>query len=183
MKTQCANCTNLPRPLKLSDPFHIHRVTRPGRVQSQRKQLVSTKDLLGARHFTGIISINPGKRMANVDIFTIFQMMKLRLRRGHPSSRWQSWDLNPRKCHQPRRTHLQSSLSSSLNTRLWSHSLLTSSGSESLNSQPSPVQLIKDWQDLSVSNSRRNCHSWIGPLPGDTSHRESLHQTLHTLSN
>lgn len=24
---------------------------------------------------------------------------------------------------------------------------------------------MNDWQDLSVSNSRRNCHSWIGPLP------------------
>lgn len=53
-------------------------------------------------------------------------------------------------------------------------SFLTSSGSESLNSQPSPVQLMKDWQDLSVSNSRRNCHSWIGPLPGSTRHGESL---------
>lgn len=42
---------------------------------------------------------------------------------------------------------------------------LTSSGSESLNSQPSPVQLMKDWQDLSVSSSRRNCHSWMGPVP------------------
>lgn len=51
-----------------------------------------------------------------------------------------------------------------------SYSFLTSSGSESLNSQPSPVQLMKDWQDLSVSNSRRNCHSWIGPLPGSTRH-------------
>lgn len=54
------------------------------------------------------------------------------------------------------------------------YSFLTSSGSESLNSQPSPVQLMKDWQDLSVSNSRRNCHSWIGPLPGSTRHEESL---------
>lgn len=43
----------------------------------------------------------------------------------------------------------------------------TSSGSESLNSHPSPVQLMNDWQDLSESNSRRNCHSWIGPLPGE----------------
>ena len=24
---------------------------------------------------------------------------------------------------------------------------------------------MKGWQDLSDSNSRRNCHSWIGPLP------------------
>lgn len=55
-----------------------------------------------------------------------------------------------------------------------SYSFLTSSGSESLNSQPSPVQLMKDWQDLSVSNSRRNCHSWIGPLPGSTRHEKSL---------
>lgn len=95
----------------MSAPFHIHRATRPGRAQSERKQLVSTEGLLGARHFIGIISINPGKQMANVDIFTIFQMMKLRLTRGHPSSRWQSWDLDPRKCHRPPRTHLQRSLS------------------------------------------------------------------------
>ena len=83
----------------------------------------------------------------------------------------------------PHTTHPQSSLSPSLDTTLSSHSLLTSSGSESLNSQPSPVQLMKDWQDLSVSNSRRNCHSWIGPLPGDTSHSESLSQMCHTLSS
>lgn len=43
--------------------------------------------------------------------------------------------------------------------------LHTSSGSDSLNSQPSPVQLMKDWQDLSVSSSSRNCQSWMGPLP------------------
>ena len=36
-----------------------------------------------------------------------------------------------------------------------------------MNSHPSPVQLMNDWQDLSESNSRRNCHSWIGPLPGE----------------
>ncbi len=41
----------------------------------------------------------------------------------------------------------------------------TSSGSESLNSQSSPVQEMKAWQDLSVSSSRRNCQSWMGPLP------------------
>lgn len=51
---------------------------------------------------------------------------------------------------------------------------LTSSGSESLNSQPSPVQLMKDWHDLSVSSSRRNCHSWIGPLPAEQRGREAL---------
>lgn len=49
---------------------------------------------------------------------------------------------------------------------------LTSSGSESLNSQPSPVQLMKDWQDLSVSSSRRNCHSWMGPLPEEQMGKE-----------
>lgn len=43
----------------------------------------------------------------------------------------------------------------------------TSSGSASLNSHPSPVQLMNDWHDLSDSNSRRNCHSWMGPLPGE----------------
>ena len=26
---------------------------------------------------------------------------------------------------------------------------------------------MNDWQDLSESNSRRNCHSWMGPLPGE----------------
>lgn len=41
----------------------------------------------------------------------------------------------------------------------------TSSGSASLNSHPSPVQLMKDWHDLSESSSSRNCHSWMGPLP------------------
>lgn len=44
---------------------------------------------------------------------------------------------------------------------------LTSSGSESLNSQPSPVQLMNDWHDLSVRSSSKNCHSWMGPLPTD----------------
>ncbi len=43
--------------------------------------------------------------------------------------------------------------------------LLTSSGSVSLNSQPSPVQLMMLWQLVSVSSSSRNCHSWMGPLP------------------
>ena len=106
----------------------------------------------------------------------VFQMTQLRLRGGPPSSKWQSWDSNPRKHH-------QAPYNPSLDTTLSSHSILTSSGSESLNSQPSPVQLMKDWQDLSVSNSRRNCHSWIGPLPGDTSHGESLHKMRHTLSS
>ena len=41
----------------------------------------------------------------------------------------------------------------------------TSSGSDSLNSQPSPVQEIKLWHDLSVNNSSKNCHNWIGPDP------------------
>uniref|UniRef100_A0A182Q8T5 Uncharacterized protein n=1 Tax=Anopheles farauti TaxID=69004 RepID=A0A182Q8T5_9DIPT len=36
---------------------------------------------------------------------------------------------------------------------------LTSSGSVSLNSHSSPVQEMKLWQVLSVSNSSRNCHS------------------------
>ena len=26
---------------------------------------------------------------------------------------------------------------------------------------------MKDWHDLSVSSSRRNCHSWMGPLPAE----------------
>ena len=42
---------------------------------------------------------------------------------------------------------------------------ITSSGSVSLNSQPSPVQEMNCWQDLSVNNSSRNCQSWIGPEP------------------
>ena len=42
---------------------------------------------------------------------------------------------------------------------------LTSSGSVSLNSHSSPVQEIKLWQVLSVSSSKRNCHSWMGPEP------------------
>jgi hypothetical protein len=42
---------------------------------------------------------------------------------------------------------------------------LTSSGSESLNSQASPVQEMKEEQVLSVRSSSRNCHSWMGPEP------------------
>ena len=41
---------------------------------------------------------------------------------------------------------------------------LTSSGSVILYSQPSPVQDMKCWQFLSLSSSRMNCHSWIGPV-------------------
>lgn len=45
---------------------------------------------------------------------------------------------------------------------------LTSSGSMSLNSHPSPVQLRMLWHALSVKSSSRNCHSCIGPLPVHT---------------
>jgi len=41
----------------------------------------------------------------------------------------------------------------------------TSSGSDSLNSQPSPVHEMKLWHDLSVSSSSKNCHNWMGPEP------------------
>lgn len=91
-----------------------------------------------------------------------------------------SWVHNHRKVagrslqSRPAGSQSQGFLSPFLSRGLPSHSFLTSSGSESLNSQPSPVQLMKDWQDLSVSNSRRNCHSWIGPLPGSTRHGGSL---------
>ena len=42
----------------------------------------------------------------------------------------------------------------------------TSSGSVILNSQPSPVQLIKLWLILSDKSSNKNCQSWIGPPVG-----------------
>lgn len=42
---------------------------------------------------------------------------------------------------------------------------LTSAGSDILNSQPSPVQLMKVWQAESNRSSRRNCQSWMGPDP------------------
>lgn len=48
--------------------------------------------------------------------------------------------------------------------------LHTSSGSVSLNSQPSPVHEMKPWQLLSVRSSSRNCHSWIGPEPENVAH-------------
>ena len=48
--------------------------------------------------------------------------------------------------------------------------LLTSSGSVSLNSQPSPVQEMNCWQDLSVRSSSRNCQSWMGPEPWNLLH-------------
>ena len=85
------------------------------------------------------------------------------------------------------------------------HRLATSSGSESLNSQPSPVTRKEDelkcclwlgqnivfalgigsrlpvhemncWQDLSVSSSSRNCHSWMGPEPCTTSSHQLPNQ-------
>ena len=48
---------------------------------------------------------------------------------------------------------------------LWPQRRATSSGSTSLNSQPSPVHLIQLWQSLCVSNSSRNCHNCTGPDP------------------
>ena len=44
----------------------------------------------------------------------------------------------------------------------------TSSGSVILNSQPSPVQLMKLWLILSDKSSNKNCQSWIGPPVGGT---------------
>lgn len=46
--------------------------------------------------------------------------------------------------------------------------VLTSVGSDILNSQPSPVQEMKVRQAESKSSSSKNCHSWIGPEPKRT---------------
>ena len=43
--------------------------------------------------------------------------------------------------------------------------IITSSGSVSLNSHPSPVHVMICWHVRSVNISSKNCHSWIGPLP------------------
>lgn len=49
----------------------------------------------------------------------------------------------------------------------WPHFWATSSGWFSLNSPSSPTQEMQSLASLSVSNSSRNCHSWICPLlPG-----------------
>ena len=48
------------------------------------------------------------------------------------------------------------------------HRRATSSGSVSLNSHSSPVQLMHPWHDRSVRSSSRNCHSCMGPLPVGT---------------
>lgn len=55
----------------------------------------------------------------------------------------------------------------------------TSSGSVNLNSHPSPVQLIHDWQLRSVRSSSRNCHSWMGPLPVWCSRENTIEDLLH----
>jgi hypothetical protein len=45
--------------------------------------------------------------------------------------------------------------------------ILTSSGSDILNSQLLPVHVMHFLADLSESSSSRNCHSWMGPpCPG-----------------
>lgn len=152
----------------------IHRATVLGRVRGQGRQLCRQR----AYYVPGTSSVHQLilENKWALWMFSAFPMMKLRLRQatslaqGHMSRKEQSCDCNPRKCHPNLTAPSQGFLSSLLNSDLSSHFFLTSSGSESLNSQPSPVQLIKDWQDLSVSNSRRNCHSWIGPLPGNTRH-------------
>lgn len=48
---------------------------------------------------------------------------------------------------------------------LWKQKCLTSSGSVSLNSHPSPVQRMHERLCWSVRSSSKNCHSWMGPLP------------------
>lgn len=56
---------------------------------------------------------------------------------------------------------------------------LTSAGSDILNSQPSPVQLMKVWQAESSRSSRRNCQSWMGPDPDG----QKLYWVIHLNKN
>ncbi|TNN29772.1 hypothetical protein EYF80_060078 [Liparis tanakae] len=48
---------------------------------------------------------------------------------------------------------------------IWADVVLPGEGSDILNSQPSPVQQMKEQHAESRRSSRRNCHSWIGPEP------------------
>ncbi len=59
----------------------------------------------------------------------------------------------------------------------------TSSGSESLNSQPCPVQEMTCCRDRSDSSSSRNCHSCIGPAEPQFTSYYDLKAVVHCQGN